>query len=409
MNILIVGDVGELSHSWRHIGDEAMLYTNIKKIQAKDPHAKITLLSNTLSHSQLNLYKEILNSDFNTSKTRLLKLAGFAVLVFALKHLKLNFFRLPTIIKNQDYILFSGGGNLNSLFPGILYNRTKISLIARIYNKPLIITGQTIGPIFSQQDRVLLTILLKFSKIIGIRDKSYSSEYIRPTRYLLKTKSAPDDAYLFPLQPEKNIQLSIDRSFFNIGISLRDWDSDLLKKTLKEVFTVPFHLNSPKPIRLYLIPHIIDEHDKGDLEAMREIFKNSILNTIDLDHRLISSNQNISPEEIVFRFTAAMDMVITTRYHGLIFSLDACVPTLGIFENEYYKMKLLGAFETICPKLKETCTFEFNEITPPQLIREKIESVYANRVKISKYLQEARAAICTNEFNLYSVNDIKKQ
>ena len=42
-----------------------------------------------------------------------------------------------------------------------------------------------------------------------------------------------------------------------------------------------------------------------------------------------------------------MDVVIAVSFHSAVFSLSMNVPTLGLYEGEYYRMKIGGIFNLI--------------------------------------------------------------
>ncbi|HEY6041817.1 MAG TPA: polysaccharide pyruvyl transferase family protein, partial [Anaerolineae bacterium] len=71
-----------------------------------------------------------------------------------------------------------------------------------------------------------------------------------------------------------------------------------------------------------------------------------------VSHRIVTRKDLIEhpeprKEKIVKGLTAAMDMVITTRYHGLVFALSSGVPALAINLDGYYETKNCGLLDLI--------------------------------------------------------------
>lgn len=45
-------------------------------------------------------------------------------------------------------------------------------------------------------------------------------------------------------------------------------------------------------------------------------------------------------------FFGLMDVVIAVSFHSAVFSLSMKAPTLGLYEGEYYHMKMQGIFDS---------------------------------------------------------------
>lgn len=349
MNILIVADVGLGKNGWLHVGDEAMFLRNYYELRKHHPQARLTLLSRSKSHQGLKVDEIINDFFFVRSKFRLLFFLGFILRVWLLKRFNLSLSSdLKVAIKavsGQDAVLISGGGNLNSLFPEYLYNRTAITWLAKAFNIPVVASGQTLGPIKGWQDKMLLRFFLAKADALMLRDKNDSIRHI-PTKYLSKIFFSLDDAYFLESKNVPWMESLILGDSLNIGLSLRDWDSQDVYKTVKTAL-IQLRKLLKGNIRLFLIPHIIDQNDNGDLSIMCQHFGSlEGFEVKSLDYQLLSS-YDFQPEEIIHLVTGKIDLVISSRYHGVVFALSQNVPVIGVFENEYYRRKVVGVYENL--------------------------------------------------------------
>ncbi|KKS43547.1 hypothetical protein A3H03_03200 [Candidatus Kuenenbacteria bacterium RIFCSPLOWO2_12_FULL_42_13] len=352
MKVLILADVGQGGNNWYHIGDEAMFLRNYNVIKKHYSNSQITLLSRSKSRQGLDIKEEINDLFPRGCVGRLILFISLCVqfLSYHTLHLflKSKVGEMAKLINRHDLLLISGGGNLNSLFPAYLYNRTIILLLAKMLDKPVIATGQTIGPISNLRDSLLIKIILRHIDRFVLRDRKFSISTIpKSNQYRKRISFSVDDAYFLEYMSDLDISGVVTMGTFNIGISLRDWDSDDL---YAKVLLALNHLakNSGKKLKIYLIPHIFDKDNRCDLEKMRNIFVGKIdCEIVPITYQIISESPSGRPEEVVHALTGLMDIVISSRYHGIIFALSQNIPVVGVYENDYYRAKTEGAFDWI--------------------------------------------------------------
>jgi len=67
-------------------------------------------------------------------------------------------------------LIVSGGGNFSSTWPDLLYERATLLHLARIFGKPAVVLGQTLGPELSGAERRLLAETLSSARFVGLRE-----------------------------------------------------------------------------------------------------------------------------------------------------------------------------------------------------------------------------------------------
>lgn len=99
-------------------------------------------------------------------------------------------------------VVVAGGGNLNSHWPEHLYERVLLGRVARHVGIPLVITGQTVGPELEPHHRLLAAELLSGAVMVGVREQPSAAVVaelgIDPERILAQ---ADDALMLTPTEP----------------------------------------------------------------------------------------------------------------------------------------------------------------------------------------------------------------
>lgn len=129
-----------------------------------------------------------------------------------------------------------------------------------------------------------------------------------------------------------------------IGLSLHSWKNNdekitkVLKKLLKEI-------SGNKKIRIVLLPHHISySNDPDDISYMQELVSSFSQSTEIIVPDLNRKKQS-SLAAYVKKMTSQVDVLLATRYHGLIFALSENVPVLAVNFDKYYETKNNGALE----------------------------------------------------------------
>ena len=68
--------------------------------------------------------------------------------------------------------MIAGGGNLASTWPLHVYERAALAGIAARLGRPLVVSGQTLGPTLLGRDRELVGELLRSARLVGVRESS---------------------------------------------------------------------------------------------------------------------------------------------------------------------------------------------------------------------------------------------
>ncbi len=365
--VFLLADIGTGKNKSYHVGDEAMFLQNLRRYQSVA--IKVSASSRSISHQGLG-FKEVLDIYI----TNILMLFYLVFCVYVLRFFKLNLFpeffrKTAQELVSSDLLHVAGGGNLNSLWPGHIYYRFLMITLAAAFNKEIILTSQTIGPITTKFHEFLLSHCLKKVKIIEIRDFAYSRDVLINLRVnKSKIRTVIDDAYDFKVKTDKKTNQRIfdkfphDNRKMKIGISMHEWPTSKHFQVIKQVF-IRLMQNYPNAY-FFSIPHNFDDKDGLDTKFMARLIGRDKKRVGLFDYKIIESlakETKLTSAEIIKLITANMDFVISSRYHGLVFALSSNVPVLAINYDKYYSVKNNGLLDNFFENV-EGYTVSISEI-----------------------------------------------
>ncbi|MFA6954563.1 MAG: polysaccharide pyruvyl transferase family protein [Thermoanaerobaculia bacterium] len=334
--LLVAADVGG-RHS-RHIGDEAMLEANLEGLRGAVPGAELVVMSRDpewIEHrygvSSVPLFGFASGPAAREERLTLMAdLCGAAASGAAAGD-------ALDAVRRADAVVVSGGGNLSSTWPHLLGERVTLLLTAHRLGKPAAVLGQTIGPSLTAEERAMLSEALRAARFVGVRELPSAALAMSLGVPLARLWYQSDDAMFAPwiggnapaVEPDARATIVV-----TIDPQLRSACSDgfsALARQLRELAAIT-------GAAITLVPHEFGEDAAAGPSDRREA-------------RLLASCIALSEIEIVedldarsAAFVAAnAALVISTRYHPLVFALAGGAACVGIYGDEYCRIKLQGA------------------------------------------------------------------
>ena len=323
----------------------------------------------------------------------LLKISNILFNAWILKKYKQTIFlnkdgkRLLNHLRNADLLFSVGGG----IIRGFLCDKLFIYTVCKIFGKPIIVSGQTIGPFARQigKKKKIAGFFLNKVDVITLRDTMSIKVLEDIGVYKPIIKETADDAVLLPAisgEEVKTIFLTekIEDHYPLIGINTnsflkavfptRDYELNKIKQVLADVAD---RLISELGARIVFIPmdYNADSDDRVDaykvLELMEHKDKASIITNGYDDHTL---------KGIIDQ----MDAGIGLRYHFVVFATTMQVPTIGIYLGKYYEMKIRGILELM---EQEKYALDFEKASPEEIVA-LVKDGLQNKEEIKKKLGE---------------------
>lgn len=324
LRVLMLADITGEGPDY-HVGDEAMAQVAIERITSITPPQNVIMacaspegVPGTYGIRAIPFY-----STTRTNRRRML---------FRRPHsFAKSFLSMLYNLARCDVVFVCGGGNLTSVWPGVLESRLNLFKWALRMKKRLILASQTLGP-FTPSHKTECETVLSGAEWIGVRDKDFSEQQVSS-----KVHFAVDDAvFLRPAHSQETSEI-IRHHPSLIALSLRRFggiDTDELNTICATVARIA----QEQGARTVFIPHHAPNKE-GDIKIARQaqhIWPESapliVLDPIPMATALKA-------------LTSECDWVLTMRYHQLIFALSSGIPAIGLYVDEYTHAKLNGAFE----------------------------------------------------------------
>lgn len=348
--VFVVADIGEGDRGWRHVGDEAMFWANCSRLMAQG--VDITACTRGVDPALRSIEQveriDVWDSYDGVPKACAMALASMAMrwIPAAAKAARTRYSVLTQAIRNSDAVLISGGGNLNSVWPGHLYFRAIVCLAARILAKPVFIAGQTVGPIEGLAPCMALRLVAGSTQTFAVRDRSFSSRSLESCGLASAgVVEVVDDAFAFA-----ELRQTSRRSHLVLGATLSTPYDDNADRT-PEILAEALQRADIGDVRVVGVPHEFDANGSADVACLLSFtsklasdVETGVHTAADLAELCRSRRQRL--DEVVRGLTVETDCLITTRYHGAVFAIGACVPTLFVARNAFERNRFQGLIDS---------------------------------------------------------------
>jgi polysaccharide pyruvyl transferase WcaK-like protein len=236
-------------------------------------------------------------------------------------------------IRGSDGVAVTGGGNLASTWPSHIFERLGVAGIADALGKPLVVSGQTLGPQLTDVDSALVARLLGFARLVSVRE---SASFAVAQRLRVPTDrlrlGADDASFLFdetlPTLPYCVVTLAN-----HVGDADRDAVITAIADLLDEVV-------ASTDLDIVFLAHfgsLDDSRMRGDSvvheRVMAEMESRRVMTVVPPDAPAAA------------RIARSASLVVTSRYHPAVFAVPAGVATIGIPVDDYTSVKLIGALQ----------------------------------------------------------------
>jgi polysaccharide pyruvyl transferase WcaK-like protein len=342
MKVLLLGDIGSVGGY--HAGDEAMAEAVVEQLGSRGDVDVVAISGDVADTISRYGWRAVPRIDFAAPLTSDAERDARLDAVLCAARGDTN--AIPwsdpawTVIHavaDADAVVISGGGNLSSTWPEHIYERAALAQLAAIFNKRHVVTGQTVGPHLTARHGELVGRILTSAALVGARESSSHSLALQLGVLPDRLVHVLDDAVYLressaevpqPAGPYIAATFSPDAGLVEPDIhiaAVATFIDDVVRMT---------------GLRVALVPHLssgIDGNATGDLAmhtAVAERVSSSVVEVLaPLDARQIQT------------ITHGAALVISTRYHPVVFALGASVPALGIAVDAYTSIEIRGAMD----------------------------------------------------------------
>ena len=374
--VLVIGDIGQ--HTY-HVGDEAMTIASAEALS--EGGAAVTLMTRDVGHSARYIgaavnheagapyeylpfllfpwapaERELTLAAFecvltelhadreHPSTAELSVLPQVQALPEVLHPLEQTVERMVEFadsIAAMDAIVVSGGGNLNSRYGWLLYERAAAVRAAEHAGVPVYVTGQSLGPVLSPEDAQVLERMLRTARSVTVRERS-SLAWCRERG--IDARLSVDDATDYPVaSPARTLHYA---EGISAGQALDELPEHYVCVTVNEctnqqaqqiarLLDGMWREHGYAPV---FLSHYGDPQDptSGDIQAHQRIAERLSPSTPATLLPILHADQSIA----VHRAAA---FTLTSRYHPAVFSAAAGIPVLALVPDAFTQMRAGGA------------------------------------------------------------------
>ena len=379
--VLVIGDIGQ--HTY-HVGDEAMTIASAQALS--EGGAAVTLMTRDVDHSaryigaavnheaaqheagapyeylpfllfpwapaerELTLaaleciLTELHADRERPSVTELVALPQVQALPEVLHPLAQTVERMVEFadaIATMDALVVSGGGNLNSRYGWLLYERAAAVRAAEHAGVPVYVTGQSLGPVLNPEDAQVLERMLRTARSVTVREHS-SLAWCRE-RGIDARLSVDDATDYLPASPARTLHYAEGVS---AGQALDELPERYVCVTVNEcteqqaqqiacLLDSMWREHGYAPV---FLSHYGDPQDptNGDIQAHQRIAEQLSPSTPATLLPILHADQSVT----VHRGAA---FTLTSRYHPAVFSAAAGIPVLALVPDAFTQMRVGGA------------------------------------------------------------------
>ena len=338
-SIFVIADVRGPSHY--HLGDEAMLEANLTALRDLVPGIHFILLSGDPEWSARRYGVAALPFPSTTSSEAGIRLQQLASAAnrFLLCEETLG----PEIcraIQESDALIISGGGNLCSTWPDKILERVAAIEVALHFALPVVLLGQTLGPWLKREERVVLEACLAQCQWVGLREEDSAVIAAQLGVSAERIQRQADDAFFLPacaVEDERAYFLGRDEKPLIVVCLDASFQAEPRKSALSALATQLDGIASHLDAQLVFLPNVGGDdagNELSDEQTGREL-------KLRLRSDLITLSR-WEPGEARWLIEQSR-LVISTRYHPVVFATACAVPSLAIYSDEYTRVKLRGA------------------------------------------------------------------
>jgi polysaccharide pyruvyl transferase WcaK-like protein len=244
-------------------------------------------------------------------------------------------------VRASDGVAISGGGNMASTWPSHIFERGTVGEIARLLGKPLVVSGQTIGPHLDDADSALVARLLSSARLVGLREApshAFCLELGVPAELL--TQTVDDASFLSDRAPAETDPADSPAAaapycLVSLSTHVGDESRDAFQRRTAELLD---SIAQATGLGIRFFAHFASldaEESRGDTvmhNAVIDRMKSKGVATLTTDDSVAAA-----------RLARAAALVVSSRYHPAVFAVSGGVPTIGIPVDDYTTTKLTGA------------------------------------------------------------------
>ena len=242
-------------------------------------------------------------------------------------------FRFVETLRGVDAVLIGGGGNMNSPYGWLLHERLLTMLVARSLGRPVVLTGQTLGPTLTDHDADALAEALAGTALASLREHHSVALARRLAPGHPAIVGGLDDAAAWRLRTPAPAASDAPRVVATFAPGCGDLDRSEAARHLAALLD---GFAGRTGARIELLPHMALPGSRDrDLGFHAEVAAAST------SGRVVALP--LPTAEQAADAVVGADLVVTSRYHPVVFAATRGVPVLALVPDRYSDVRMDGA------------------------------------------------------------------
>ena len=380
MKLVLVADVSASPEGDRNVGAEATLHAAVAQLELRGP-VTTTLLGGTADSSTAPWSRSInkipVPADSQAYAKRLAAVAGAAAGAADLLDPEDDAWGIIDAIADCDAVLVCGGGNLTSRFSQLVHERHLITTLSKTFGKPLVFTGQAVGPELVPNSNELISEALSQADLVGCRDATSRALALQLGVSSPIVHTLDDAAYA----PTTTDDTAMDDLTVASGYAVMTLPADSGQapeaRWPQSLADAALAIVERTGLDVVLVPHTGRIGESVDDAAMTSQIVALCDSPRVRSAQLATVSQTIS-------LTQAASLVVSGRLHPLVFALAASVPCIGIYTDDYTHQKIAG----------ELANYGLEQLALPALslpsggFDAALEAIWSDRERFSAHVDQ---------------------
>lgn len=231
-----------------------------------------------------------------------------------------------------DAVLVAGGGSLSAGRPHLLYERVAAAALATARGLPVVISGQTVGPLLTELQGKWLGSMFGAADFVGVRDQASLQlvERLGATAARLHV----DDGALLSGEPISHV---LPPEYVALVVHPFEGASTSYLESLAR-FVRHVHRSTSQPVVLFpTTGSFVGPSSSGSDVGLAGLISDCVA-----DPAVCVAAPLLTARQLATAMRAA-STAISTRVHPLSFALSGHVPSIGLFTDRHSSVQLGGA------------------------------------------------------------------
>lgn len=387
MRVIVIGDISGGGNY--HLGDEAMSEVAVAELRKRG--AEVVIIADRPQISEpLYGVRAVRRFELWRSADRAAKLARMDEILAGVRGtspLPDEVRETVDAVRSADAVVVAGGGNLNShMTENHLLERVLLKRVSQHLGIPMYVSSQTVGPVVTGEDRLLLGELASYARVFGAREAA-TAELMREIcdGHGTIVQTLDDVILMDPSSPPHTIADAPEPGSYVVGsFTMHSGTTGLSREEYyRAIAGILDTIVERCDVDVLLLPHMGKLGEDNGASPKTDVFGHNRIAAATRGR--VHSLEMMRSEELA-ALTQHARFTISTRYHPVVFGAGLGVPAIGLVTSFYSAVRMRGALVNVG---MESLAIPF-ESWDPLFGAPVLDAVAHQRSELDAHIQDVR-------------------